>query len=324
MLMEDWEARTMRLMRPEPAAAVLGLRAMKTIASTPGPIGPAQRGLMEAARKVILRVNADIDALPTVTPAELAAGFPGPELCQQFTNGMLVMAVADGVPLPETIAKVEAFGAALGVAEPVLADLRLLAEQHMLLFKLDFLRRGHIADIMKNELRNRGLFGFAKSVLRMRGLSEDPALARRYRAWEKLPEGTLGRGLIDFYNKHGFSVPGERNGFPEAGLYHDFSHLLGGYSTEPEGEVEVASFSAGYKRERPFYIALFAVLIFSTGVNMRPTPDDFVTVGLLGKPGMPERMLAAIERGSHVTQDLSANWDTGPGSSCRSTRCGDG
>jgi hypothetical protein len=299
----------MRLMRPDPAAALLGLRAMKTIASAAGPIGPAQRGLMEAAQKVILHVDADIDTLPSVTPAELAAGFPGAELREQFANGMLVMAVADGVPAPETLAKVEAFGVALGIASPVLADLRLLAEQHMLLFKLDFLRRGHIADIMKNELRNRGLFGFAKSVLGMRGLTEDPALAARYRAWEKLPEGTLGRGLIDFYNKHGFSVPGERNGFPEAGLYHDFSHLLGGYSTEPDGEIEVASFTAGYKRERPFYVALFAVLIFSTGVNMRPSPDDFVTVGLLGKPGMAERMLAAIERGSKVTHDLSDNWN---------------
>jgi hypothetical protein len=299
----------MQLMHPEPAAALLGLRAMKTIASAAGPIGPAQRGLMEAAKKMILHIDADIDALPPITPAELAAGFPDHALRQQFVNGMLVVAVADGVPAPETIARAEAFGKALGIASPMLADLRLLAEQHMLLFKLDFLRRGHIADIMKNELRNKGLFGFAKSVAGMRGIAADPALAARYRAWEKLPEGTLGRGLIDFYNQHGFSVPGERSGFPEAGLYHDFSHLLGGYSTEPEGEIEVASFTTGYKRERSFYVALFAVLIFSTGVNMRPTADDFVTVGLLGKPGMAERMLAAIERGSKVTQDLSDNWD---------------
>jgi hypothetical protein len=299
----------MQLMHPEPAAALLGLRAMKTIASAAGPIGPAQRGLMEAAKKMILHIDADIDALAPVTPAELAAGFPDPALRQQFANGMLVVAVADGVPAPETIATAEAFGTALGIASPMLTDLRLLAEQHMLLFKLDFLRRGHIADIMKNELRNKGLFGFAKSVAGMRGISADPALAARYRAWEKLPEGTLGRSLIDFYNQHGFSVPGERSGFPEAGLYHDFSHLLGGYSTEPDGEIEVASFTAGYKRERPFYVALFAVLIFSTGINMRPTSDDFVTVGLLGKPGMAERMLAAIERGSHMKQDLSDNWD---------------
>lgn len=299
----------MQLLHPDPAAALLGLRAMKTIATTSGPIGPAQRALMEAAQKVILRVDADIDALQPVTPAELAAGFPDPALRQQFANGMLVMAVADGVPTGEVLAKVEAFGQALGISAPVLTDLRLLAEQHMLLFKLDFLRRGHISDILRNELRNRGLFGFAKSVLGMRGLHEEPTLAARYRAWEKLPEGTLGRTLIDFYNKNGFAVPGERNGFPEAGLFHDFSHVLGGYGTDPEGEVQVAAFTTGYKRERPFYVVLFAVLIFSTGVNLRPSATDYVTAGVLAKPGMAELMFAAIERGSKVSLDLSANWD---------------
>src|SRR5262245_29760173 len=124
----------MQLMRPDPAAALLGLHAMKTIASASGPIGPAQRALMQAAKKVILGIEADIDALPTVTPSELAAGFLGAELRHQFTNGMIVMAVADGPPSGEAVAKVDAFAHALGIAEPMLADLRLLAEQHMTLF----------------------------------------------------------------------------------------------------------------------------------------------------------------------------------------------
>jgi hypothetical protein len=299
-------------MRPEPAAARLGLRAMKTIASASGQIGPAQRALMQAAQKVILGIEADIGALPTVTPTELAAGFPGAELRQQLVNGMIVAAVADGLPSREAVAKVDAFADALGITAPVLADLRLLAEHHMTLFKLDFLRRGHIADIMKNELAQKGPLQFAKSVLRMRGMTEDRDLAARYRAWEKLPEGSLGRALIDFYNQHGFAVPGERAGFPEAGLYHDFSHLLGGYGTEPEGEMQVASFISGFKRQRPFYVLLFVVMIFSTGVNMRPTTDEFVTAGMLGKPGMAELMFAAIERGSKVNQDMSDKWDYWP------------
>lgn len=299
----------MHLMRPDPAAALLGLRAMKAIATASGEIGPAQRGLMKAAQKVILGIEADIDRLPTVSPAELAAGFPGSELRRQFVNGMLVMSVADGPPSRETVAKVEAFADALGIAEPVLADLRLLADHHMTIFKLDLMRRGHIGDIMRNELTQKGPLGFAKSVLGMRGLMEDPKLAARYHAWEKLPQGSLGRSLFDFYKLHGFSFPGERSGFPEAGLYHDFSHLLGGYSTEPEGEVQVASFISGFKRERPFYIVLFVALIFSAGINMRPTADQFVTAGILGKPGMAELMFAAIERGSKVNVDLSDKWD---------------
>src|ERR1044072_8191500 len=119
----------MRLMRPDPAAALLGLRAMKTIATASGEIGPAQRGLMQAAQKVILGIEADIDALPVATPAELAAGFPGAELRQQLVNGMVVTSVADGVASREVLAKVEAFADALGVTAPMLGDLRLLADQ---------------------------------------------------------------------------------------------------------------------------------------------------------------------------------------------------
>jgi hypothetical protein len=304
--MEDFD---MRLIQPDPAAALLGLRAMKTVVSAGGAIKPAERAMMDAAQKLILRTNHDIDALPPIAAAELAKGFPGAELRQQFVNGMMVTALADGVPSRETVARIEEFAGALSIAAPELTDIRLLAEGHMLLAKLDFLRRGHIKDIFKNQLEQKGPLGLAKSVLTMRGVMEDKALSARYRAWEKLPEGTLGRSLVDFYNKNGFAVPGERGGFPEAGLYHDFCHLLGGYSTEPEGEVQVASFTAGFKRERPFYIALFAVMIFSAGVQMRPTDADFVTVGVLGKPGVAESMLAAIERGSKVNTDLSDKWD---------------
>ncbi len=67
----------MRLMQPDPAAALAGLRAMKMVASAAsGAVGPSQRALMEAACKVILHIEADIDALPPITPAGLAAGFP--------------------------------------------------------------------------------------------------------------------------------------------------------------------------------------------------------------------------------------------------------
>lgn len=79
---------------------------MKTIASAAGPLAPAQRAVMEAAKKVILRLDADIDALQPLTPAELAAGFPMPELRQQFINGALVISLVAGVPARETVDRV--------------------------------------------------------------------------------------------------------------------------------------------------------------------------------------------------------------------------
>ncbi|MEJ0017122.1 MAG: hypothetical protein WDN25_11265 [Acetobacteraceae bacterium] len=301
----------MHLLQPEPAAALLGLRALKTVATASGGIGVAQRAVMEAARRVILRIDADIDTLAPVTPAELAAGFPTPELRRQFVNGMLVVALADGVPSRESVAHVERFAEALGVAGAEVTDLRRLTEHQMLLFRLDFLRRSQVGDIMRDQREQHGLLGLARSILGMRGLLEEPALAARYRALERLPEDTLGHALWRYYRHNGFGVPGERGGFPEAGVYHDVSHVLGGYDTDPEGEVEVAAFTAGYKRTRPFYVVLFAVMIFSAGVNVRPLPGG-VTVGVLGRPGMAERMFAAMERGSKVGLDLSDKWDYWP------------
>jgi len=282
---------------------------MKTLATAAGPMRPAQRTLLESAKKALLHVDADIDALPAIIPADLAAGFPSSELRQQFVHGMIVVSLADGVPAREIVAKVDAFAEALGVKASELTDLRRLAEQHMLIFKIDFLRRSQIADIFKNQLDQKGPFGLVRSVLTLQGVMEDPAVAARYRAWEKLPQDTLGHSLIAFYARNGFSLPGERKGFPEAGLWHDLCHILGDYSTQPEGEVEVAAFSAGFKRHRPFYLIMFSLLIFSAGVNVRPSSEDFVSVGVLGKPGVAEKMFAAIERGSHVNQDLSDKWD---------------
>lgn len=301
----------MRLLQPDPVTAQLGLRAMKMVASASGPIGPSQRAMMEAACRVILHIDADIDALAPITPDELARSFASPDLRHQFVNGLLVVAIADGPPSREAVERIDAFATALGVAATEITDLRRLSEQNMLLFKADFLRRSQIGSILHDQLDQHGLLGLVKSVLGLRGLIEDKALAARYRAWEKLPPGSLGHELMAFYNKNGFSVPGERGGFPDAGLYHDFSHVLGGYDTSPEGEVQVASFSAGYTRRRPFYLVLFSVLTFSSGVNMRPT-DGPTTVGVLGKPGMAERLFAAIERGSQVNTDLSDKWDYWP------------
>jgi hypothetical protein len=302
----------MRLMQPEPAAALLGLRAMKTVASVDGGPGKSQLALMEAARRVLLRIDTDIAALPRVTPAELAAGFPSADLRHQFVNGLLVLALADGVPSRDTVAKIEEFSEALGIATPELTNLRRLAEQHMALFKFDLLRRSQVGDIMKNQLEQHGVVALAKSILGMRGLIEDAALAARYRAWEKLPAGTVGRSMWDYFQTNRFGMPGERLGFPEAGLYHDFCHVLGGYGTDPQGELQVASFTAGFKQTRPFYLILFAVLIFSAGVNARPTAEGYTTIGVLGEPGAAERMFAAIERGALVNTDLSDKWDYWP------------
>jgi hypothetical protein len=205
----------MRLLQPDRATALLGLRAMKMVATAGGrAMGPSQRTLLDAARRIILKVEADIDGLPPLETAELAAAFPSPEIRLQFVDGMLVLALADGVPSRDSVARIEEFAEALGVRIAEVTDLRRLAERHMLLFKLDFLRRSQIGEIMRNQLDQHGVVALAKSVLGLQGLIEDKDLAARYRAWEKLPEGTLGRSLVEFYRQTASVSPANATAFP--------------------------------------------------------------------------------------------------------------
>ena len=207
----------MRLIQPDPAAALLGLRAMKTVVSAGGR-DPPGRARDDGSRAEGHPAHQPRHRRPAADHGSRARqGLPRRRARQQFVNGMLVTSLADGVPSRETVARIEEFAGALAIATPELTDIRLMAEGHMLLAKLDFLRRGHIKDIFKNQLEQKGPLGLAKSVLTMRGVMEDKALSARYRAWEKLPEGTLGRSLIDFYNKHGFSRAGRARRLPGGG-----------------------------------------------------------------------------------------------------------
>lgn len=301
----------MQLLRPPPDVALLGLRAMKMVACASGQISEPARNLLAAAQQILLHTDHEIDALPPIAPDELAAGMTDPALRRQFVNGMLVMSLTQGVPSERQIAAVEQFAGALGVDNPFLHDLHLLAHRQVLLFRLDFLRRGHIADMVRQQYEASGLLATIKAVLGLRGMTEDPAIAGPYQALEDLPVGTLGRALFDHYRGHGFAFPGERGGFPEAGVYHDLTHVLGGYATDPAGEIQIGAFITGFRRQDPIAVLLFVMLTFSAGVNVTPRPMPHVE-GILASPGLAEKLLRALERGSRMTTDLSDRWDFWP------------
>jgi ubiquinone biosynthesis protein Coq4 len=298
----------MKLIHPTPELAEHGLRALTMIAAEGGPPSPAARALLAAAQRNLLGTSLDIDALAPITPEALAAAVSDPALRRQLVQGMVVMTLTDGPSPPAKVALVERFAHALDVDAAEVKSVRLLADQRLLLFRLDFLRRSHIAEVVKHQLEDHGLLGTVKALLGQRGYVEDPALAARYRALESLPEGTLGHQLIRYYRRNGFSLPGEKGGFPEAGLYHDFTHVLGGYDTDSQGEMQIAGFIAGYKRENPFFVILFVTLTFSAGINVTPLPQPHIA-GIFAEPGLADAVFRAIERGSRVTVDLSDRWD---------------
>lgn len=139
-------------------------------------------------------------------------------------------------------------------------------------------------------------------------MREDPEQAARYEALGKLPADTLGYVFYRHCRDHGFAFPGERLGFPEAGIYHDFTHVLSGYGTDPAGEIQVGRFTGGYKKHNPIFVILFVMLTFSAGINMTPL-DQPIMHGIFVTEGLADKFLTGVERGSRVPIDLSDRWD---------------
>jgi len=297
----------MEFQRPPPALVPFGLRAMKMVAASDGVIADTERHLIATVQGVF-GTDVDIDALPPIEPDELAANIPDPALRRQIIRGMVVLSLIDGEASPAEAAMVERFCRALGIESKDLGALQRLADKHLLRARFDIARRFFAADKGREFAREKGLGWVARTLAAMAGLRDDAGIAKRYRDLANAPPGSLGRGYAEFIANNGFSFPGEKGSPPEFIALHDLTHVLSGYGTDPEGELQVLGFHAGCRREEkdPFGFLMFGIAEFHLGLSMSP-----VASGSRGKLD-PLLLIRAIDRGSRCTIDPTDGWDPWP------------
>jgi hypothetical protein len=138
-------------------------------------------------------------------------------------------------------------------------------------------------------------------ALPMVGFSGDSQVAARYRSLGNCSPGTLGRAVFDFFAENGFAMPGEPHGIPVA--FHDLGHVLAGYATDPQGEIQQAAFQAGFARRDGFSVLLFGILQFHIGMRITPIAKGYE--GLFDVPAV----LRALERGAACKIDLTDGYD---------------
>jgi hypothetical protein len=105
---------------------------------------------MMAAQRTFLGVDVPIDELAPIEPEEIARSFPTP-LCEQVVRAMVVMSLVAGKPSPAAVSVVRRFARGLGVDEPAIRTVELLANSHKLLGMLDYHRRSVIGQMVLNE-----------------------------------------------------------------------------------------------------------------------------------------------------------------------------
>lgn len=292
----------MGLLMPSPDLVPFGLRAMKVVAMADGRFDDRERRVLTAARDA-LGLDVDVDALPAIEPDELAAALTDPDLRKQLVAGLLLVAMADEDASEAELIAIERFAAGLAVETPYLTNLRRLVEGHTLIMRFDLARRVWPRQKIAAKIEAEGLPWLLRTLAALSGVMEDTALATKYRALEGAPRGSLGRGYFDFVRSNGFSLPGEKGAPPEPVIYHDMTHVLTGYLTDPAGEMQVAFFHAGCKKVDPFFFTFFALLQFHMGLRATPISP--------GQRGYfdPAKELAALRRGSSCSMDPLDGWE---------------
>ncbi len=293
--------RRLALSRDEGRATLGALRA---VAEAEPPVTPAELRWIEASA-LALGVPPPHDE-PAWSPEEVGRVIVDPEARTQVLQLMMLTAMADEEISPAEAATVRRFAEAFRVDEPRVVSMQQVAEGKTTRAWIGLARSGSARKDVERILEREGFLGIWRVVGPLLGLRKDPEQARRFNDLGKLPAGTFGRAYWDFLVSNGLPFPGEVGAVPESGLWHDLSHVLGGYGVDPEGEVQVVSFIAGYRREDPFFWLFTIALQFHLGLRVSPYSQ--------GGRGhfRPELVYPALERGMGMAADLSLGWDPWP------------
>jgi len=292
----------MLLAMPDRSLVPWILRAMKTVAMANGTFDAREHDLLRAVARVH-EVDIDVDALETATPEEVASNITTSAMREQLVMLLILLSMIDGEASGDEVTSIERFASALEVSSHHLATLRKVAEGQVFGVRLDLGRRFWVREKIENLVAQRGVMNALSMALTMLRVREDERLAAKYRALAEYPEGSVGRIYHDHMRADGFSLPGEKGSPPEPIIIHDLTHILSGYGTTPDGEVQTAAFHAGYRKKDPFTFLFFVMMQFHLGVRITPIAE--AATGYFD----PDKVLRAVARGAAMNTDLTENWD---------------
>jgi hypothetical protein len=279
-----------------PPELVAVLRALRNVALVDDRFTDAERALIEGVAR-LHQASVDADALEPIEFEDVAAVVVDPHRRKRAVQLAIVTSLVEGTPSPESGAAVRDFAAALGIGDGGLEVLSALVYGRAFSARVHMFRRA--SRFIRNADGFPGVFKMAVPLLL--GIGTDAVMAARYRALEACEPGSIGRAFYDHFVENGFSFPGEAGGI--AMVFHDLGHVLSGYGTDPQSEIQQAAFQAGFARRDGFAFLLFGILQFHIGMRITPVAKGYQ--GLFDVP----LVLSALERGAACKVDISQGYD---------------
>jgi hypothetical protein len=143
----------------------------------------------------------------------------------------------------------------------------------------------------------------------------DDALAARWESLRTLPDRTLGREVVKFYDARGFVFPGRPGSAPPLLAQHDWVHVLADYGSTIESEIEVFGFIARANDDpRAFSLLAQVISLFETGYTASGMGLFEYDRGHLSHEGVAVRLADALRRGAlsaaanHSIDFLAVDW----------------
>ena len=232
-------------------------------------------------------LDLDLDALEPLSAAATGALFAAHDEKHRLVETMILLELARHPASAAQADAVEEYAAALGVDNEWQALARDYLAGDCALLRTDY---GRFAEASTPEP---ALVDLA-----------EPDLPRELRSLGLLPEGTLGRGFFDFYQRHGLAFPGEPGGGTVTLVAHDMSHVLAGYEPTPPEEIALQAMLAAACDGHHHFSGLMASLsLFEIG--MLPFPDITPKAGVLARPGAAATVADAVRRGVVANEDFA-------------------
>lgn len=277
------------------------LRSLMAVAANPEALTPREQQFLEIV--AALHQGSRAVATTSVTPYQVAQSIPQEHHRRRLLQMAIVMAMVDGETTSQQQQALKTLSEALSVHEQGLRVLQEVAKGHQWLVQFQMMRR-MMSQIVIPALHEEGIAGVKKIIASLFfKSSEDPAIAQKYHQLEHLPKGTLGHTLWQHYIQNGFAFPGETGGIPERLVFHDLGHILSGYDTSPQEEIQQGAFQAGFIRKDGFAFLLFVILHFHWKIKITPIADP--AQGLFDIP----LVIHALQRGAACSVDLSDHWN---------------
>ena len=238
-----------------------------------------------------------------VEPSEIAAAVTDPSVRRRFVQLAIVVSFCRHPNLPEQIARVERYAAALDIHGDELDALHSWISKSTEQASADFVRSydGYIPLLSDTVAPPSG----------------DGEILPELEALRGLREGTLGWAFFGFYARSGFHLPGPHTPEPAYYISHDMNHVIAGYEPTGPGEVALGAFKLAMSDTDANWMAFMAnMLIHEAGLLKHGSTSQFIPYGgdiypdaqgqgVMHLPGAADMFGEALERGAATTKDFS-------------------